>query len=206
MTRRTWRLLLLLALCGAISCGRTANRPLQDGDLIFQISLSGQSRAIQAATGSRYSHEGLIFHRDGQPFVLEAAESVQATPLEEFAARGRDGHFVVKRLRHADRRLTPEARERMWEVARALEGRPYDLAFAWSDERIYCLELVWKIYERGAGVRIGRLQKLRDFDLTSPPVQAKLRERYGASLPLEETVISPGDMFDSPELELVARF
>lgn len=33
---------------------------LKDGDIIFQTSLSGQSKAIQAATGSPYSHCGII--------------------------------------------------------------------------------------------------------------------------------------------------
>jgi hypothetical protein len=58
----------------------------------------------------------------------------------------------------------------------------------------------------GAGVRIGRLQKLCDSDLSTPLVRAKLREHYGASLPQEEAVISPSEMFDSPELELVGQF
>ena len=56
---------------------------------------------------------------------------------------------------------------------------------------------------RGLGRRLGRLQHLRDFDLSHPAVQAKLRERYGNQLPLNETVISPVSLFDSPELVTV---
>ena len=50
---------------------------------------------------------------------------------------------------------------------------------------------------------MGQLQQLRDFDLSNPAVQAKLRERYGRNLPLDETVISPVSIFNSPELVTV---
>ena len=59
------------------------------------------------------------------------------------------------------------------------------------------------MYERGLGRRLGQLQHLHDFDLSSPAVQAKLRERYGNQLPLDETVISPVSIFNSPELVTV---
>ena len=82
----------------------------------------------------------------------------------------------------------------------------YDLYFGWSDDRIYCSELIWKVYERGLGRQLGQLQQLRDFDLNSPVVQAKLQERYGNNLPLTETAISPVSIFYSPELvEVVNR-
>lgn len=34
---------------------------IQNGDIIFQTSTSGQSKAIQIATGSKYSHMGIIY-------------------------------------------------------------------------------------------------------------------------------------------------
>ena len=62
-------------------------------------------------------------------------------------------------------------------------GHNYDLYFGWADDRIYCSELIWKVYDRGLHRQLGALQRLRDFDLTSPAVQAKLRERYGTTCP-----------------------
>ena len=59
------------------------------------------------------------------------------------------------------------------------------------------------MYERGICRRLGRLQHLRDFNLSSPAVQAKLRERYGDKLPLSEMVISPVSIFNSAELVTV---
>jgi hypothetical protein len=178
---------------------------VRDGDLIFQTSRSSQSLAIQRATGSPYSHMGLIFIRDGQPYVFEAIATVRLTPLDRWIARGEGHHFVLKRLRNAETVLDPSGINRLHTAALRLAGRPYDLTFEWSDERIYCSELVWKAYDRGLGIDIGALQTLRDFNLTDPAVRAKMRERYGDSVPLNEPVISPVAMFRSNLLVTVAE-
>jgi hypothetical protein len=90
-------------------------------------------------------------------------------------------------------------------AARRFAGRPYDLTFGWADDRIYCSELVWKAYDRGLGIQLGELQKVRDFKLTDPAVRAKMRERYGDNVPLDEPVISPVAMFQSRLLVTVAE-
>ena len=176
---------------------------LHEGDLIFQTSQSAQSQAIQLATHSPYSHCGLLYKTNGAWQVLEAVQPVKLTPLARWVARGQGGHFVVKRLRDADQVLTPAALGRLRAAGQPLLGRPYDLAFNWSDEQIYCSELIWKVYDRGLHRQLGGLQHLRDFDLRHPAVRAKLRERYGRHLPLDEPVISPAAVFASPELRTI---
>ena len=176
---------------------------LRDGDLIFHTSLSAQSRAIQLATNSRWSHCGILYRENGQWQVFEAVQPVKLTPLASWVARGQGGHFVTKRLRDAAAALTPAAVARMKAAGKPLLGLGYDLYFGWADDRIYCSELIWKVYERGLHRRIGQLQQLKNFDLSHPAVQAKLRERYGKRLPLAETVISPVSIFNSPELVTV---
>ncbi len=193
---------LLLAVSG---CGDALAAQLRDGDIIFQASRSAQSAAIQRATRSNYSHMGIIFYRNGAPYVFEAIKTVQYTPLKQWIARGEGGHYVVKRLRDADRVLTPDAVAKLRQAADRFRGKPYDPAFEWSDSRIYCSELVWKIYERGIGVRLGRLQTLRDFDLSDPIVKAKMKERYGSRVPLTETVISPAAIFSFEGLTQVVE-
>jgi Permuted papain-like amidase enzyme, YaeF/YiiX, C92 family len=195
---------VVLALLVLSACGNSLAARLRDGDIIFQTSRSPQSLAIQYATHSRYSHMGIIFFRDGRPYVYEAIETVRYTPYKKWVAQGEDGHFVVKRLRNAGRILTPDAVAKLRRVAETFEGKPYDLTFEWSDARMYCSELVWKIYYRALGLRVGRLQKLGDFDLSNPVVKAKLKERFGETIPLKETVISPGEMFSYDGLTLVA--
>jgi hypothetical protein len=68
---------------------------------------------------------------------------------------------------------------------------------------MYCSELVWKIYDRALNIHIGSLQRLREFDLTNPVVHRKLSERYPDGVPLDETVISPEQMFGSDSLVTV---
>ena len=91
----------------------------------------------------------------------------------------------------------------MRQVGESFRGRPYDLTFEWSDERIYCSELVWKIYERALGIEIGALQPLAAFDLSDPVVKQKMRERWGGPPPASEQLISPAAMFASDLLETV---
>lgn len=146
---------------------------LRDGDIIFQESQSAQSKAIQLATGSRYSHCGIIYKTGEDYFVYEAIQPIQTTPLDEWVARGKDGHYVVKRLKKANHVLTPQAIAKMKKVGSTMKGRQYDLYFEWSDDRIYCSELIWKIYKEGAGIEVGALQQLKDFDLSSPGSTAK---------------------------------
>lgn len=189
----------LLLIAGA---GANAAEELRDGDLIFHTSRSAQSEAIQRATHSPYSHVGVIFHRGGKPFVFEAIATVRYTPLAQWVARGTGGRYVVRRVQGG---LTPAQATKLRAAAGKYAGKAYDLYFEWSDERIYCSELVWKMYRDALGIELGERQKLRDFDLSDPLVRAKMRERYGKNVPMNEPVISPGAQFASPRLRTVSR-
>jgi uncharacterized protein YycO len=188
-------ILLILTVTAA-----SAAEPLQEGDIIFQTSRSSQSLAIQQATKSPYSHMGVVLSKDGKLMVFEASATVRYTPLQAWIARGDGGRYVVKRLQGG---LTAAQKGALRAFAGPYEGKPYDLTFEWSDSRIYCSELVWKMYKRALGVEVGALQKLKEFDLTSKAVRAKMQERYGTKIPLEETVISPASMFGAKNLETV---
>ncbi len=176
---------------------------IKNGDLIFQTSVSGQSKAIQLATHSKYSHCGLIYKDGNDFFVFEAIQPVKKTPLKKWITRGENGKFVIKRLKNAEQVLTPSALLKMKQVGEEFTGKNYDLTFEWSDKKIYCSELIWKIYQRATGVEIGKLQKLSDFDLTNEVVKKKMIERYGDEIPMDEIVISPSAIFDSDLLKTV---
>lgn len=198
------RLAAFVTFTLACANGPTIESRLRDGDIIFHESRSSQSRAIQLATKSRYSHMGIVYRHENRWFVYEAVQPVKLTPLRDWIARGKNGHFVVKRLRTASV-MNSTVLNRMRAAGERYRGKDYDLYFEWSDSRIYCSELVWKICKHGAGVEIGRLQKLREFDLTHPAVRTKMRERYGDRIPADEAVISPAAMFDSEHLIEVTR-
>jgi hypothetical protein len=196
--------ILLAGLAGLLGgCARGDAYKPRNGDIIFHTSLSSQSLAIQKATKSPYSHMGIVYLREGKPFVFEAVQPVKMTPLQDWIRRGEKKKYVVKRLKEADRLLTPEALDRMLMAGRALEGKPYDLTFEWSDDRIYCSELVWKVYKRALNIDIGKPQAMKDFDFSSAAAQAKIKERWGGKPPLEEPVISPVAIYDSPLLTTV---
>ena len=173
------------------------NAPLKNGDLIFQTSQSSQSQAIQLATKSQYSHCGIIYQEGEKYYVFEAIQPVKNTPLEQWIARGKAGKYVVKRLKNAAQVLTPSALRKMKQVGDGFKGKNYDLTFEWSDDKIYCSELIWKVYQRGTGLEIGKLEKLSSFDLSAEAVKKKMKERYGDRIPLNETVISPAAVFES---------
>ena len=177
------------------------NNSFQEGDLIFQVSLSSQSKAIQLATHSKYSHMGVILKKGNEFYVFEAIQPVTFTPLKKWIERGENNHFVVKRLKNGQKILSEDKILEMKNIGKEYLGKNYDIYFGWSDERIYCSELVWKIYKKALNIEIGKLSRLKDFDLSHAEVKNKLKERYGNNIPLDEKVISPKDMFESEVLE-----
>jgi hypothetical protein len=198
-------ILLLLLLAGACAGGGDDPAALRDGDLIFHRSLSAQADALERALDSPYTHMGLIFLDGGEPYVYETVGPVKRTPLAEWIARGRDGAYVIRRLRDADELLAPDATAALRAAAERHHGAPYDIYFEWSDERIYCSELAWKAYREALGLEIGALARFNDHDLTDPLVRAKLQERFGDEIPADEPVISPVAMFDSELLVTVTE-
>lgn len=173
---------------------------IKNGDIIFQTSLSSQSKAIQLATKSTYSHCGIVFKEGNQLYVFEAIQPVKKTSLYSWIKRGKDQQYVIKRLKNAEEILTPSVLAKMKQIGSSFIGKNYDFTFEWSDDKMYCSELVWKIYQRGAGIEIGEAQKLKDFDLSKEQVKKKLSERFGKNIPFNETVISPSAIFESNAL------
>jgi hypothetical protein len=211
-------ILLLIVIVSLVACDRNEAQndifhnfdvekgndgALQDGDIIFQSSLSGQGKAIRQATGSVYTHCGIVFEDKGRLYVFEAVQPVKSTPLDNWIARGRKGHYVAKRLKNADEVLTDEVRQSMKAEGRKFKGKNYDLTFGWNDDKLYCSELVWKLYERAADVELCELSRMGDFDLSHPEVQRILKVRYGDKIPLDEKVVSPAAIFESDLLQTV---
>jgi hypothetical protein len=167
---------------------------IQDGDMIFQTSQSKQCEAIRIATNSKFSHCGIVFIEKGEKYVFEAVQPVKFTPLKDWISHGKENHFVVTRIKNASKILTPETLQKMKSYGKQMNNKDYDSYFEWSDDKIYCSELVWKIYKNGAGIELCPLQKLKDFNLKDPKVKTILAERYGNQIPLEESVVAPSNL------------
>lgn len=176
---------------------------IQDGDIIFQTSESPQCEAVRIATNSKFSHCGIIYKINGNLFVFEAVQPVKLTRLEDWIQHGKDNKYLIKRLKNADKVLTPSTLQKMKDYSQQFNGKEYDAYFEWTDTRIYCSELIWKIYKNAAGIELSKLKQLKDFNLTDARVQKILKERYGNEIPLEEKVVAPSDLADSDLLKTV---
>lgn len=194
------RLALVLILAGSpvLSADELQPASLREGDIVFSGSPTGQGGAIMAATGSRYTHCGIVYLKDGRPMVLEAVQPVGVVSLADFKARAKPGTFMARRLKTA---VAPANYQQARAWAEAQIGIPYDTRFLWDDGKLYCSELVWKIYQR-AGVELCEPRRFRDYNLNDPQVRKVIEQRYGgiANLPQDEKVVAPSDLAKSPLL------
>ncbi len=179
------------------------NEEYKAGDIVFQESNSMQCQAVKAATGSQWSHCGIILPHNGKLQVLEAVQPVQWESIKNWKARSQGGVMKVKRLIE-DSVLTEKVIDSMVKFGQQLVGKNYDIYFNWSDEEWYCSELVWKIYDDALKLKIGTLKPLRDFNLSHPIVKKIMKQRYGNAPPMAEMMISPGAIFESCLLEDVS--
>ena len=166
------------------------------------------SRFIARATGSPFSHTGIVAIEDGSPVVYDcSAVGVQRQPFEVWMLDS-VGALGVKRLK-------PEHRERIAGVVdycRAAFERqvPFDNGFRMDDDSLYCLELTEKAFRSqglvlSEAVRIGDWGYLTSFPLTAlliPPVSGLVLDR---PIKLEQPVYVPGNerhgVWASPLLE-----
>jgi hypothetical protein len=183
-------LISFLLLLSFTSCGQQ----FQDGDLIFQHSASAQSTAVQLATNSNYSHCGIIFYLDGKPYVFEAIEPVGVRSLADWIDSGADQNYAVYRLK--DKSLSAAQLNQMKAYLKSQIGKHYDLGFNWSEREMYCSELAFKAYQ-ATGIELCRPKALRDFNLESPQVRRIMQQRYGAEIPYDEPMVSPGQLSES---------
>ncbi len=195
--------MLVFCLVGALflmSCEVHMYEP-KTGDIVFHISRSEQSVAIQRATGSRYSHCGLVVVSGGSTWVIEAVGPVRIVKLEEWALAGKERRYVARRP--VEGVLDSAAAVAVFHAARDFMGTPYDSRFEWDDNTIYCSELVWKAFKRGANVELCATKRLDDMNLKDSEVQRDMVRRYGNNIPFSEQVVSPGMLFNSELLETV---
>lgn len=198
--------LLLLSFFG---CGGAGKKEIatevnsdffHSGDILFQDSQSSQSLAVKLATRSKWSHCAILMKEDHNWVVFEAVQPVRKISFKEWISLGKNKEFKVKRLRlnHGDINFSC-----FLDYLNSNLQKNYDAAFSWTEEKMYCSELVWKSFKRCLGIEIGQLQKLAECDLSHPVVRRKLKERYGDSIPLNETIISPEGIWNSSLLETV---
>lgn len=170
---------------------------IKSGDIIFQINPKGQGKAIQLATGSKFTHCGVIFIEGGDTMVYHAVNPVKKSKFKDFITMGVESEYWIKRL---NRNLSDLEIKNMKKYAISQLGKRYDIKFRWSDNEMYCSEYVWKIYHNGAGVDVGSPKQMKEYALSNPIVQSIMKKRYGKNIPMDEKMIAPGDIYDFSEL------
>ena len=192
-------------------------RSAPPGRLVFRLGdarvvrgMVPLSRFIAHATGSPFSHTGIVAFEEGSLVVYDCTSAgVQRQPFEIWMLDSL-GALGVKRLK-------PEYRADIAGVIGycriAYERQvPFDHGFRMENDSLYCLELTEKAF-RSQGlalsepVRIGDWEYLASFPLTAlliPPVTGLVLDR---PITLEQTVYIPGNerhgVWASPLLETV---
>lgn len=152
----------------------------KEGDIVFQISKSKQSPLIQYATGSRWSHCGIVVEKDGKFYVLEASNMVKLTPIGTWIKRGRHGSVKKRRVLDGDVKVS---------YSKYL-GRLYDLAFKFNNGKYYCSELVWLIYKEQFGIELCKPRKIKSYNLIG--IKKHLVRR---GMNENQLVVAPCDLF-----------
>jgi hypothetical protein len=168
--------MVIAALTVLAAVGAAEAKPFtswRDGDLIFQQSTGTQSAAVIAATGSRFTHMGVVAVRKGKPVVIEAGGVVSETPLAAFVARGKGGRYAVYRIRNL--KVVQWAVAEM--AARMMYGKPYDIFFREGADHIYCSELPYLMF-KPARIDLGRRERLGDLALDSAAVRTIFLKRW----------------------------
>ncbi len=190
-------IILNCTLALAVSAPAYASTPIfQTGDLITQTSKSRQSRFIRAATGSPYTHIGMIVNKEGKQQVIEAVEPVKYTPLKEWIGRGVNGKYAVFRPTKSVSvdKVVSEAEKHL--------GKHYDSKFQPSDKKMYCSELIFKAYKRGASLALGVWQsagKILGKKKDNPKFKKEIKKRWG-KFPSKMKMITPVAMTQSPNV------
>lgn len=166
-----WSFIFLISIL--FSFQASAQVQFQNGDIIFQTSLSNQANAIMLATGSRLSHVGLIeVSPRGEVYVVEAIARVSRTPLQSWIQRGKGGRYEVYRHPRLGRQALGVVQS-----AKSYIGRGYDIYFSSDNTEIYCSELVALAFQ-SAGISVGRWQKIGSLNINHSKVKKLAQARW----------------------------
>ncbi|MBO4805415.1 MAG: hypothetical protein J5554_05185 [Paludibacteraceae bacterium] len=180
MKKKLFILFLLLSV-SAFAYWAYQQRGYKEGDILFQVSKSHQSPLIQKATGSKWSHCGVVVEKNKKMYVLEASKVVKLTPLQEWIKRGKDGKVKKMRVK----------REPVKIKYKKYLGKPYDLAFKFDNGKWYCSELIYDIYKTQLGIELCQPRKIREYHIDG--MEDVLKKR---GMNPDQMVVAPCDLLN----------
>lgn len=176
----------------------------EPGDILLQSAKCGEfCDSIRAATRSPVDHAAIVvkapktshlpfvaklFSKDGE--VVEAWTPIaKRTNLSEFIARD-EGKYIQLRLK--PEYINKDTINDVVKIAQSYIGKEYDYHFEESEEKIYCSELVYKAYEKGGNIPVGKVQKISEFDKKT--AEGYWTEHFQGKIPWERSIISPAGL------------
>jgi Permuted papain-like amidase enzyme, YaeF/YiiX, C92 family/PEP-utilising enzyme, mobile domain len=176
---------------------------LRDGDIVFRLgdakALGGTfplSQFIATATGSRFSHTGIVAVENGSPVVYDCSSAgVQRQPFEVWMLDC-VGAMGVKRLKSEYRNHIPGVLD--YCRAKFEHQVPFDFEFRPDDAALYCVELTEKAF-RSVGlklsepVKIGDWEHLGSYPLTALATPLVTKLFLTEPISLEQPVYVPGN-------------
>lgn len=189
---------------------------LKDADIVFHTDDTSQTLAIMMASGSFYTHTGMIkIGAEGEPYVIEAVGPVREIPLRAWLAKSVAGRLTILRVKD----LTAEQATKVLKAAKSYYGKPYDPYFTFGKDKIYCSELVYLAFKEGAGLELGRVQSVRELYTDNTAVRMLIDSRWKSypecrergidkledCLPLikQQSLITPYSLSEDSRLETV---
>lgn len=200
---KTLLISILLISSAAFAVDPNLEKKIAEGDIIFIQSQTEQAKAIAEATGSLWTHVGVIVKKAGAWQVAEAVGPLQINSLKSFIARSRNDSYKVMRFKFFSQKMLPQLYANLYKY-----NQPYDVFFEFSDERIYCSELTYKVFKDTTGYPIGTLQRTGDLKLDGPFVKKLIEDRLtsiGKQLNPEEPIITPVQQSRDPNLTVVTE-
>jgi hypothetical protein len=190
---------------------------LRDGDIVFRLGDARTmlgflplSRFIAHATGSPYSHTGIVAVEDGVPVVYDCSTfGIQRQPFAVWMVDS-IGSFGVKRLKP---HLSQHVSGVLGHCRKVFEDQvPFDDEFRIDDSRLYCVEMTEKAF-RSQGlalsdpVCIGDWENLVQYPLTAFGIVHCSSMFVANSITLDQQVYVPGNerqgIWASPMLDTV---
>jgi hypothetical protein len=190
---------------------------LQDGDIIFRLGdarvLFGFfpfSRFIAKASGSPFSHTGIVAVEHGDPYVYDTSYfGVQKQPLSVWMLDN-IGPVGVKRLETRFQDRIPKV---LAYCRRVFEAQvPFDYQLDLDDSALYCVEMTEKAF-RAASLPLSEPIRLGDMENAADYVGRILVFQYLSTwtlprpLSLEQRVFFPGNerhgIWSSPRLKTI---
>jgi hypothetical protein len=208
-------LITVVIICFKLTPYDKNNLPqLKSGDIILQSHPASQSLAIGFASSTPYTHTGIIkVDSNDNPIVVEAVGPVREQSLDKWVNDGIGSRITILRVKNLD----PELANKALDKATEMYGLPYDFLFTFDDSAIYCSELVYKAFKFGAGISLGKVEKVKDLNVDNFAVQNLIKQRWKYfphcqnidsfescyKIIMEQELVTPDSLSKDPNVEII---